>query len=480
MDEISYTASKTGSKFHRSDEFVRALMGPFGSGKTVACVMDLLKRSYEQKSNAKGIRPTRWALVRNTYRELIDTTVKTFFEWIPQDLGVFVKLDMQFTLKVALADGTQVHAEFLFRALDRPEDIKKLLSLDLTGAFLNEARQVPKEIFEAVQGRCGRYPPRNKSVPPTWFGVMMDTNPPDSDHWWYTLFEEDKPEGHVLFKQPSGLSADAENKENLPDKYYERMCHGKDQEWINVYVHGQYGFVSDGKPVFPEYNDDLHFNPTLQLRASEDSNVVVLYSIPIGAQVYSGTDFGLTPAAAIGVKNKFGQLLILDELVTENMGAKQFAKLLHQKLNTRPWKGLVKENYGDPAGEQRAQTDEQTPFMIMSQENIDIWPTHTNDFTVRREVVAAALTTLASNGKPLLQIGPGAPMLRKALAGGYKYKRLSVKGESRFQDVPMKNKYSHVADALQYLCLGALGDFEVLGGFNNSRMDYALHNRGIV
>lgn len=480
MDQIEYTASKTGAQFHLSDEFIRGIMGPFGSGKSVTCVMELLRRAYEQQPNKKNIRPTRWAIVRNTYRELIDTTIKTFFEWIPEELGTFVKLDMQFTLKVNLPDGTKLHAEFLFRALDRAEDIKKLLSLDLTGAFLNEGRQIPKAIFEALQGRCGRYPPRNKSVPPTWHGVIMDTNPPDSDHWWYKLFEEDKPEGHVLFRQPSGLSAEAENVENLPEKYYERLCHGKDQEWINVYVHGEYGFVSDGKPVFPEYNESLHYREDLIIRAMEERIVTPLYKIPQGAIVFIGVDFGLTPAAVIGYKNQFGQLIVLDELVTENMGAKQFGKLLHQKLNTHPWKTFVKEGYGDPAGEQRSQTDESTPFMIMSEEGVELWPASTNDITIRREVVATALTSLAPNGKPILQIGPGAPMLRKALAGGYKYKRLSVKGEERYQEVPMKNKYSHVADALQYLALGALGDSEVVGGYKNLKIDYSLHNKGIV
>ena len=43
---------------------------------------------------------------------------------------------------------------------DVPESLKdkKLLSLELTGAWINEAREVPKAILEGLTGRVGRYP----------------------------------------------------------------------------------------------------------------------------------------------------------------------------------------------------------------------------------------------------------------------------------------------------------------------------------
>ncbi len=51
-----------------------------------------------------------------------------------------------------------VDMEVLFRALDRPDDAKKVLSLELTGAWVNEAREVPKGIIDALGDRTGRYP----------------------------------------------------------------------------------------------------------------------------------------------------------------------------------------------------------------------------------------------------------------------------------------------------------------------------------
>ena len=375
---------------------------------------------------------------------------------------------MSFDLKQELPDGTIMETQFLFRALDKPDDIKKLLSLEITAAWINEAREIAKSVVDMVQGRVGRYPPPVLGVEPTFFGVIMDTNPPDSDHWWYYMLEENVAPNHKLFKQPSGISPEAENVENLPRNYYKNMMSGKTEDWIKVYVKGMYGFIAEGRPVFPEYNDSIHFSP-------DD------YTPSSSKPIYIGIDFGLTPAAVIGQETLSGRMMIFDELVTFNMGAVNFGKILKQKLNkSYPGEEFIFEVYGDPAGEGRAQTDEETPFMVLAAQGIDAYPTHTNDFTIQREVVAEYLQRLDFTGRPAFTVTPGAPTLRKALSGGYRYKRMQVSGEERFQDKPDKGKYSHVADACQYLFLGAVGDQRVIGGYGKQPIDYSRHDRGIV
>lgn len=459
MFEVTYVAGKTGQRFHKEVDFVRALMGPIGSGKSVACVIEMFIRSLAQEPNKEGIRKSRWVIVRNTYRELQDTTMQTFFDWFPERLGLMKKMDAKFTTNLPLPDGTVAHIEFLFRALDKPDDVKKLLSLEVTGGWINEAREVPKAIMDMLIGRLGRYP-NMRDGGASWFGLIMDTNPPDSDHWWYKLFEQTKPEEYRLFKQPSGVSPEAENIANLPARYYNKMQAGKDKEWINVYVHGQYGFVQDGKPVFPEYKDDVHF--------SEEEII-----IPNNAVIYVGIDFGLTPAAVFGFLTAGNRWCIFDELVTEDMGAKNFAKLLHRQI-AKKYMSYSMEIYGDPAGDQRAQTDEITPFMILSSEGIDAAPTYTNDPIIRREAVAGPLSRMDFSGNPGFLIGPGAPMIRKAMAGGYKYKRMAVSGQERYMDKPDKGRYSHVSDALQYLMLGGgEGDVVIQNHKSNVEIDYS-------
>ena len=361
-----------------------------------------------------------------------------------------------------------------------PDDVKKLLSLEVTGGWINEAREVPKQILDMLLGRTGRYPKSGTS----WAGIIMDTNPPDSDHWWYKLFEVDLSESYALFKQPSGLSPEAENLENLlqpPNRdslsleerreigrrYYTRMLAGKDKEWINVYVHGLYGFVQDGKPLYPEYKDDVH---------STSEEII----IDKNRTIFVGLDFGLTPAAVFGQQSATGRWLIFDEIVATDMGAVNFAKALKQKINHK-YSGCKFEFWGDPAGDQRAQTDETTPFEILNANGIVAWPTHSNDPVLRREATAAPLMRMDFAGNTGYIIGPGAPMLRKAKAGGYKYRRMAVSGSDRFMDKPDKNMYSHVADAEQYLMLGAgEGNNVIQSSMWETKIDYSQTDRLIA
>jgi hypothetical protein len=238
MAGVAYVAPPTVGRFLRSTAFVRAIVGPLGSGKSSGCVLEILRRATQQRP-WEGVRSTRFVVIRNTYRELNDTTRKTFEQWVPESLGKWNEQDFTFTINTRLADGTRVHSEVLFRALDRPEHVKKLLSLELTGAYINEARQVPKAILDGLTGRVSRYPSMAQGGP-SWFGIWMDTNPWHTAHWGYKLFSKERPDDFELFEQPGGLSPRAENRRNLDARYYERLCAGKDQEWVDEYVHAKY------------------------------------------------------------------------------------------------------------------------------------------------------------------------------------------------------------------------------------------------
>ena len=82
MAGVNYKAEPTASRFHRSNAFVRVLRGPIGTGKSVTCCMEMIRRGKEQEPFEK-VRRTRWAAIRNTYPELISTTIKTWEDWAP-------------------------------------------------------------------------------------------------------------------------------------------------------------------------------------------------------------------------------------------------------------------------------------------------------------------------------------------------------------------------------------------------------------
>ena len=417
--------------FMASDAFVRGIRGPIGSGKSTACAMEIVRRTAERAPGPDGRRRARWAIVRNTYPELRTTTMKTWFHWFPAALGEFhSEGPPRHHIRTADFD-----LEVLFLALDRPEDVRKLLSLELTGAWINEARELPKGVLDGLTGRVGRYPSARDGGA-GWCGIVMDTNPPDTDHWWYRLAEEERPRGFAFFAQGPGDGPGAENLANLPPGYYDRAALGKDEAWTRVYVRGEYGFVADGRPVYPEWRDGLHVGEAAPLS---------------GIGLVVGLDFGLTPAAVIGQRAPSGQWRWLAELVAEDMGARRFAELLGGLLRGRFGAHAV-EIWGDPAGVARAQTDERTVFDILRAAGLPARPAPANDFTLRREAVAAALTRLV-DGRPGLVVDPACRVLRKGMAGAYRFRRLGG-ADGLARDVPEKNRFSHVCEAAQYLMLG--------------------------
>lgn len=434
---VEYNASDTISEFHFSDKFVRGVMGPIGSGKSVGMCCEIMRRACEQQPSPDGIRKSRWAIIRNTYPELKSTTIKTWLDWFPEEVYGAVRWDSPITHNIRVGD---VELEVMFLALDKAKDVKRLLSLELTGAFINEAREVPKTVIDAATGRVGRYPSKREGGA-SWFGVIMDTNPPDDDHWWFQVFEVERPHNWELFKQPSGLSAGAENIDNLPPGYYQNLMTGKTEEWIKVYARGEYGTIMDGKPVYPEFSSTIHL-------AKDD-----LPPIP-DSTIYIGIDFGLTPAALFAQKDILGRWRWIDELVCFDMGAYQFGNLLLPKINSE-YADFDIEVYGDPAGGQRSQSNsDDTPFKILQAQGINILPAaKNNDYTLRREAVAIPMQRLI-DGVPGLLVSPKCKYAVKGFLGGYRFKRIQVANEERYQDKPDKTEYSHVHEAGQYAHLG--------------------------
>jgi hypothetical protein len=88
---------------------------------------------------------------RNTYGELTTTTLKTWLDWFPEErFGKVVHgAPITHNLSWDAEDGTKVELEMWFLALDRPEHVKKLLSMEITGALDERGAR-------AAQGDPGR------------------------------------------------------------------------------------------------------------------------------------------------------------------------------------------------------------------------------------------------------------------------------------------------------------------------------------
>jgi hypothetical protein len=440
----SYERVPTLAEFAKSDAFVRGVVGCFGSGKSSACTIELIRRGLTQQPNKQGIRKTRFAVIRQTYRQLEDTTKKTIFDWLPP--AVFGKYQVAKNIYTITAfPDTEI--EIIFRALDNPDDVNNLLSLELTGAWINEAKEISVEILDALTGRVGRYP-SVKDGGCTWSGIWMDTNPPDEDSWWFKRFELEKPDGWEVYHQPSGLSPDAENLlseeeyeelqrnpdadivPGLPPDYYKKLMIGKSKDFINVFIKGQYGLLKAGKPVFEKsYSDDLHW-AGYEIKPIMNNLIVV------------GFDFGLNPSAIFTQYTPKGRFIVLDELTSDGVGLEQFMKFTFEPFVKKKYEGYEILVVGDPAGVQKSQSDETSCFDILRHFKYKAIPAKTNVLVERLGAVEYFLNSLVE-GKPRFLLSDTCPLLRKGFMAGYHYKRMRVSGEV-YKEVPEKNWASHL------------------------------------
>jgi len=445
----TYNASATLAQFHKDDSIVRAVSGPVGSGKSVGMCVEIFNRACTQRAH-NNTRKSRWAVIRNTYSMLETTTIKTFMDWFGPFGTITWGSPISFVSKQKLPDGTSLDLEVLFFPLDREDDVKRLLSLELTGAWLNEARELPLEvILDPLMGRLDRYPSKAEGGA-SWTGIIMDTNMPSTRSTFYQLFEIRKPDGFVLYKQPPALLRGDKEGEYLPNpeaenignhtngfEYYMRQTRAASDHYIKTMILAEYGAVFDGQPVFQSFRPREHVaKPGVNANASRSSHVII------------GMDFGLNPAAVVGQLTPHGSLQIYDELAPSDVTLAQFldeelVPLLARKYSQHPI--LI---IGDPAGGQRSALGQMNTFETIRQRGLAILPAATNDFIMRRDAVDFFLRKTGG-----FVMSAECEMLYEALNGGYKYDVARKAGGNIVKERPKKDEFSHIADALQYLCL---------------------------
>lgn len=311
---------KTLYEYYHDRNEVCLIRGPFGSGKTTQAFQKLFRHMQLQPPNASGVRPVRYACIRNTYSVLMTTSVKDWLDMFGE-LGQYRsggKEPPNHRFKVALEDGTTLQAELYFIAADRNEHIEKFKGTQFTGLVVNETNLLPKPIFDVLTARHGRYPNvLLGGVECGWHGLIGDYNSHDEDHWLYEL-ATNPPEGWSFYHQPGGViwdgdkwvvNEDAENAANLPKDYYLNSMRGKSDDWIKVFLANEYGFAVDGKPIYPEFSESLHVSKMADY-------------IP-GLRVYRGWDFGLcyddqTEVLTESGWRHFKDLNKLDKVATRN------------------------------------------------------------------------------------------------------------------------------------------------------------------
>lgn len=436
---LDFTPPPTISRFMLDESLVRCLVGPLGSGKSMGCIVELLRRCRQQAPDANGIRHTRFAIIRNTLQQLRSTVLEDIKQYLHPMISYYVT-DSTVRIRAPLPDNTMIQSDWMLIPLDTKEDVRRLLSLQLTGAWINEVREVPFEILLPLLGRLGRFPSKANGGF-TWRGLIMDTNPWDTESAYHDAFVLAPKVGWRLFHQPSGIGPGAENRENLPDGYYENLVDGRDEDWQHVHVESQWGASNAGQAVFRRSFNALY-------HAREFTTVVNPHR-----PLIIGMDFGRTPCALIGQVDNYGRLMVFDEVVTEDMGLHQMVdEKLKPMLFNDAYAGRRSFIVADPAGREKSQLTEESPFDALKTHGFLAYPASTNNIEPRLRAVEKILRSNIM-GEPAIQISrAGCPTLITALGSKYRYRK---KRDGKLEDLPEKlHPWSDVVDAMQYMVLG--------------------------
>lgn len=465
---ITYNPYKTLVKFHNALDYTyRFVAGSPASGKSVGNFMELLAIALRQEPTPQGIRPTRFGIIRSTYGELAETTLVTMKHWLPRE---YTKYTHGKPIKVhcvmPLPDGTTADIHFVLLAIATVDDLGKLDSAEFTAIWLNEMSGLPAEVVGKAGERTGRYPPSvmwdDGKNHITYSGVIGDYNYPSRDHWIVSYLHlcDKMPENTILFEQPPALlehvddngvvtysiNPEAENLVNLDGgkKYLKDLATyqalGK-QDMIETRLLCRYGRAGgNGKPVVTNFAPRHISETPLKPRLYTDTLISVDTS-------------GIHPCALFWQYYQ-GAWQILHGLYGDEMGLEEFIADIISPLVTHRYEGCQILVVCDPANTRDARTAT-TPTELFRQYGYNAITAYSNRLKDRFQAVE---TLLNRHDKGRLLISPDVTMLIEALEGGYQYKKQRAVGLVEvYSTTPLKNQFSHWADALQYGALHIIG-----------------------
>lgn len=248
---IEYDPLPVFDPFHQFAGREGAVIGGYGSGKSVALCAELLKRALEQPGSE-------WMLCRKTINSLRDTTEQTFFNLLPAGFLAQCRIvkgggHVQF---MVLPNGSKIH----FKGLD---DWKKVKSLNLAGFFLDEADDVDKETYEGLKSRVrqvhplpGAHTPRGTIIRSGIIRIAM--NPNGHDYFWQHFIEhQEKTQGGRVVgsgERMAFLSTSLDNPYN-PFSYIEDMLN-MPEPWVRRYVFCSFDDFQG--VIYPEWDYNSH------------------------------------------------------------------------------------------------------------------------------------------------------------------------------------------------------------------------------
>lgn len=474
---------------------VALIIGPYGSAKTSSGCMKAIAETRRQfPSKRDQCRRALCVAIRQNYRRMADTLIPSVREFFGTSAHWTGGSSQPPEMWVRWHEAGDAHELTIkFRAFQDQAIEAFVRGFQPSFWWANEFDELPAGAFSDMLGRIGRYRLAERPDPSEWTPVphcklFGDANMPDIDSWVHEFILKKPTPGVEVYIQPSGFSPQAENLHNLRKsnpKYYEDMAtrfrsEGAEHK-VKRFIENRAGYTPHGKPVYPEFNPELHI--------FEDG---VITPDP-NRQVLIGIDQGGQAAAVIAQRSREGGLVVFDEVVLDPgafLGGEEFGRLLARRLLEPDFRrfcrrgGLVVRT--DPAAMQRhsGSTEDDPRSWYLDFEDglsaelglppdsgavdMDIAPT--NALKQRHQAVRKLLLTRGTHGENM-RVHEGCQRLNRGFSGGYRYDK--VQGTAgTYRNKPKKpDPHTDVHDALQYIALHVVP--EMAGELRHSREPFA-------
>ena len=422
--KIDWYASPTQLDFILSGAHEVCLMGPRGEGKTEAAIMAMVAHAEQQDPSAL---PVQWAIFRDTYKNVVRTTIPSF-------LSSPIKKNIKYRKSDQVIELPGYFTIQLF-GVDDLGDLSIFQSLQLGGVWAEEV--APAAVDDIGSGiaeeawllalTCLR----QKGITPR---AQITCNYPNEEHWSWVRFSTTPAPGTELFEIDRGENV------NLPAAYRPKMEQALSSrpDLARRLVFGLPGFVQKGVAVTPEFEEKRH--------------VALQELLPIaGVPLELWWDWGLNPTCIFTQISPKGQRRIYDVVVGKNVGVEQIIDSDITPLLSGKYRGLrVDDHIGDPAGSIREQSNSQNTAVqaVLAAIGGDFIPGPVA-WSARRDAVKSYLNAGLGEHGPAVIICPryGKSLIR-ALRGGWHYRRSNTGAVLRERAV--KDIDSHPGDAFGY------------------------------
>lgn len=459
--------------FLLSRAFIKIIIGPVGSGKTMTALRALRRVAERQggRRDGRGVlwRTARVGVIRETYPNLEKNTLKSWFDLMPEELGKFTwKQPYTHRLNLILAedeDGNPIDVcefEIEFRAIGDRSVEEVTRGWQVCAVMVDEADLQPPELLSFLTGRVGRGGiDRDLMVDPQ---IILSLNAPSIDNWVYglaiekNLGEMDEELRELLgdrelievFIQPGGREPDAENLHNLPKGYYQIQAAANRHRpgYVDRMIDNKFVPLQHGQPVNPQFDYKTHVREGL---AWDRSRPLIV-----------GVDQGLFAAAVACQRTIMGQLRTLREAVMFREDGKTLMKIGPTAAGAMV-RTMIADNFpelhpdnlrvvGDPAAwaaEDRA--DAEMDWIRAFQKGLGyrVRKAKTNRPTLRNEAIWSAMSE-----RDGYLVDASCKHLIRGHLGGYHYRKAEISdGETRGHLEIADTIHTHVCDAEQYAAL---------------------------